>query len=67
MSSTRIFFKNHSVICIEGIFKKQTNTDKNLRARSSRRGVVEGDLTRNHEVSGSTPGLTQWVKGSALP
>ena len=22
---------------------------------------------RNHEVSGSTPGLTQWVKDPALP
>ena len=25
------------------------------------------NLTRNHEVLGSTPGLTQWVKDPALP
>ena len=25
------------------------------------------NLTRNHEVSGLTPGLTQWVKDPALP
>ena len=25
------------------------------------------NLTRNHEVSGSIPGLTLWVKDPALP
>ena len=30
---------------------------------SSCHGTAETNPTRNHEVAGSTPGLTQWVKG----
>ena len=33
---------------------------------SSRCGAVEMNLTRNHEVVGSIPGLTRWVKDPAL-
>ena len=34
---------------------------------SSHRGAVETNLTRNHEVAGSIPGLTQQVKDLVLP
>ena len=39
---------------------------QNIQKRSSRGGTVETNLTGNHEVAGSTPGLTQWVKALTL-
>ena len=34
---------------------------------SSCGGTAETDPTRNHEVVGLLPGLTQWIKDLALP
>ena len=33
----------------------------------SHHGAVETNPTRNHEVVGLIPGLTQWVKDQVLP
>ena len=40
---------------------------KNVDCWSSRHGPVETNLTRNLEVWGLIPGLTQWVKDLAFP
>ena len=39
---------------------------KNKIIGSSHPSTVETNPTKNHEVAGSTPGLTQWVKDLAL-
>ena len=41
--------------------------DKDFRNLSSHRGTAETNPTRKHEVVGSIPGLTQWVKDPELP
>ena len=40
---------------------------KSSDSRSSRRGTVEMNPTRNHAVAGLIPGLDQWFKDLVLP
>ena len=39
---------------------------KEHRLRSFRRGAVETNPPRNHEVAGLIPGLSQWARDLAL-
>ena len=41
---------------------KQSHKNVKIYGRSSHRGSVEKNPTRNHEVAGWIPGLDQWVK-----
>ena len=46
---------------------KRIKINKKSKFRSSRRGALITNPTRNHEVVGSIPGLAQWVGDPALP
>ena len=46
--------------------KKNMEVSQKTKNRSSRSGAAETNPTRNHEVVGSIPDLTQWVKDPAL-
>ena len=43
-----------------------SSTIYNIQDRSSHCGPLEMTPTRNHQVSGSIPGLTEWVKDTAF-
>ena len=47
--------------------RKRKKEKKKGSSYSSYHGAVEMNLTRNHEVAGSIPGLPHWVKDLALP
>ena len=53
----------------EDVEKKETLyiVGRNVNCGSSHCATAEMNPTRNHEVVGSIPGLTQWVKDLVFP
>ena len=54
-----------AVARVQSLAKVAAKKEKKERKRgtwSSRRGAAQTNLTRNHEVAGSNPGLAQWVQ-----
>ena len=65
--NTKILFEEKNQSSIFSIHSEARGKRHSLRLLgSSCRGAVETTLTRSHEVVGSIPALTQWVKELAL-
>ena len=58
LKKLKIELPYNPAIPLLGIYLKKTLIQKDI-FRSSRHGTVEMNPTRNHEVTGSIPGLTQ--------
>ena len=67
LGQTRMEDKRKGTLCGCMYVYRSLSTQRRSSSWSSHHGTAETNVTRNHEVAGSIPGLTQLAKDRVLP